>query len=232
MKIDAYPLQWPAGWPRLKSWERRDGAFKRGTRDLGRSYTTYTALSIADAVTRVRAELQRMRVGDDDIVISTNLHLRLDGLPKSGQAQPEDPGVAVYWRTRKGETKVMAIDQYKKVEHNLAAIAAIAATLDAMRAIERHGGAQILDRAFAGFKALPGAGESSSTADVAAALTVLAASSDYAAAAIRGDVGVARQAVRQAVFRTHPDRNAGVRDAYDAVEKARRVLSAFHGVTL
>jgi hypothetical protein len=46
----------------------------------------------------------------------------------------------------------MAIDQYVKVADNLAAIAA---TLDAMRAIERHGGAQILDRAFTGFIALP-----------------------------------------------------------------------------
>ena len=46
----------------------------------------------------------------------------------------------------------MAIDQYHKVEDNLAAIAA---TLEAMRAIERHGGAQILDRAFTGFTALP-----------------------------------------------------------------------------
>jgi hypothetical protein len=31
----------------------------------------------------------------------------------------------------------------------------IAATLEAMRAIERHGGAAILDRAFTGFAALP-----------------------------------------------------------------------------
>jgi hypothetical protein len=46
----------------------------------------------------------------------------------------------------------MAIDQYDRVEHNLAAIAA---TLDAMRAIKRHGGAEILDRAFTGFTALP-----------------------------------------------------------------------------
>lgn len=45
----------------------------------------------------------------------------------------------------------MAIDQYYRVEENLAAIAA---TLDAMRAIERHGGAQILDRASTGFAAL------------------------------------------------------------------------------
>jgi hypothetical protein len=46
----------------------------------------------------------------------------------------------------------MAIDLYDRVADNLAAIAA---TLNAMRAIERHGGAQILERAFTGFDALP-----------------------------------------------------------------------------
>lgn len=46
----------------------------------------------------------------------------------------------------------MAIDAYTRVADNLGAIAA---TLEAMRAIERHGGAQILERAFAGFDALP-----------------------------------------------------------------------------
>ncbi len=56
-------------------------------------------------------------------------------------------------RTSANRKQVMAIDQYDRVADNLAAIAA---TLDAMRAIERHGGAQILERAFTGFIALPG----------------------------------------------------------------------------
>jgi hypothetical protein len=34
-------------------------------------------------------------------------------------------------------------------------LAAVAATLDALRAIERHGGGSILERAFIGFAALP-----------------------------------------------------------------------------
>src|SRR5260370_12455992 len=46
----------------------------------------------------------------------------------------------------------MAIARYARVADNLAAIAA---TLDAMRAIERHGGGSILERAFIGFAALP-----------------------------------------------------------------------------
>jgi hypothetical protein len=41
---------------------------------------------------------------------------------------------------------------YDRAADNLAAIAA---SLEAMRAIERHGGAQILSRVFTGFDALP-----------------------------------------------------------------------------
>jgi hypothetical protein len=96
--------------------------------------------------------LERFRVRRDDIVISTSVPTRLDGLPRSDAREPVDPGAAVYWTTRGQKTpKVMAIDMYDRVADNLAAIAA---TLEAMRAIERHGGAQILDRAFTGFQAL------------------------------------------------------------------------------
>lgn len=62
----------------------------------------------------------------------------IDGFPRSGQSEPSDGGVAVYWLTSTGETKCIAIDRYDRVADNLAAVAA---TLDAMRAIERHGGA-------------------------------------------------------------------------------------------
>ncbi|WP_313172597.1 hypothetical protein [Massilia oculi] len=149
--IDAFPLQWPSGWPRTPVAAQRFGKF--GSRKG--SSTRVTDISIYEATQRVLGELARMGIDRDDVVISTNLALRLDGLPRSVQAAPRDAGAAVYWQTRKGERRVMAIDQYYRVEENLAAIAA---TLDAMRAIERHGGAQILDRAFTGFTALPAPG--------------------------------------------------------------------------
>jgi hypothetical protein len=57
----------------------------------------------------------------------------------------------------------MAIDIYDSVAGNLGAIAA---TLDAMRAIERHGGARILERAFTGFEALPNPHASKTWRDV------------------------------------------------------------------
>ena len=98
-----------------------------------------------------------MGVLDDDLVISSDLQLRLDGFPKSSQREPDDPGVvAVYWIDA-GESRCMAIDRYDRIADNLAAVAA---TLDAMRAIERHGGAEILNRAFTGFTALPSSAES------------------------------------------------------------------------
>jgi hypothetical protein len=94
-----------------------------------------------------------MGIDYQNIIISTNLILRRDELPRSGQPEPADPGVAVYWKKDSWKQhKVMAIDQYDRVADNLAAIAA---TLDAMRAIERYGGAIIIERAFMGFDSLP-----------------------------------------------------------------------------
>lgn len=146
--ISSFPLHWPAGWRRTAPFQRDRAKF--GKADRG-NYVRKRELSIADGVRRVLDELGRMGVHRDDVVISTNVRTRLDGLPYSNAAQPDDPGAAVYWRKR-NETRCMAIDRYDRVQDNLAAIAA---TLDAMRAIERHGGATILDRAFMGFQALP-----------------------------------------------------------------------------
>lgn len=153
MSIDAYPLQWPTGWKRTEVGFRREARFGRARQRHGDRWTASRDLTITEAVERVLGELQRMGVDKQDVVISTNVPTRLDGLPRSGARQPDDPGAAVYWRDGwTSAPRVMAIDQYDRVEDNLAAVAA---TLDAMRAIERHGGAAILERAFTGFTALP-----------------------------------------------------------------------------
>lgn len=110
-------------------------------------------LTVHDGVLRILAELQRMGVDRQDVIISTNVPTRLDGMPRSGAREPDDSGAAVYWKLSNQPMRCMAIDRYTTVADNLAAIAA---TLDAMRAIERHGGAEILDRTFRGFAALPG----------------------------------------------------------------------------
>lgn len=156
MTIQAYPLQWPTGWPRRHEKHRLQARFKKpgsssGSGDSYR-YTAQRKITISEGTQRLLAELSTMGVQRDDVVISSMLRLRLDGLPRADQGEPADPGVAVYWQDQLDGHKVMAIDIYNRVADNLAAVAA---TLDAMRAIERHGGAAILDRAFTGFTALP-----------------------------------------------------------------------------
>jgi hypothetical protein len=149
---EAYPLTWPMGWKRENN--RGRARFSKGVRqyssDGQSSWNSKTQLSIADGTKRVLRVLEQMGYGTS-VVISSNLQLRNDGLPRSNQRAPSDPGVAVYWG-RGNKSRCIAVDQYDRIADNLAAIAA---TLEAMRAIERHGGAAILDRAFTGFTALP-----------------------------------------------------------------------------
>lgn len=149
-ELKAFPLTWPPGWQRMPAHLRKRAAF--GIKRAGDYGPRLVELSVADAVVRVLTELGRLNVPRDDVLISSDLRLRLDGLPRSDQAAPADAGVAVYWLAPGRRRRCMAVDRYDRVADNLAAIAA---TLEAMRAIERHGGAAILDRAFTGFAALP-----------------------------------------------------------------------------
>jgi hypothetical protein len=147
-----YPLCWPEGWKRAKYRIRASfGSQPRGG--------PKTLLSVREAIDRVGYELGRMHVQESNIVVSTNLPLNIHGQPRADRGEPGDRGAAVYWHkaARKGETivtenKAIAIDRYDRVADN---IAAIAATLEYMRGIERHGGAEILDRVFVGFAQLP-----------------------------------------------------------------------------
>jgi hypothetical protein len=159
MSETRWPLSWPEGWKRCVNRER--ARFGRIEKQYGQQRTDGSRpswgrsrdLTVADGVTRVLETLQKMGLPDvDATIISTNVEPRLDGLPRSNRGEPSDPGVAVYWRDAKGRKKCMAVDRYDRVADNLAAIAA---TLEAMRAIERHGGAEILERTFLGFAQLP-----------------------------------------------------------------------------
>lgn len=153
MTPTGYPLQWPVGWKRTDPSQRDFGRFGKMRQSTGGSWKSREELTIAQAARRLQQELERMAVSPDTIILSTDLRLNLDGTVRSAQAQPRDPGAAVYWTDSfSGKQRCMAIDIYTKVEQN---IAALAATIEAMRAIERHGGAAILDRAFTGFTALP-----------------------------------------------------------------------------
>ncbi|MCA8951686.1 MAG: J domain-containing protein [Planctomycetes bacterium] len=133
--VSASPLSWPQRQPRTPLAQRSRGPF--GPR-----------VTVNSATIDVQNEIRLLR--GSDLIVSTNLQLRIDGFPRSGQVRPEDPGVAVYF-TRKGQQVVFACDRYDTVEHNLRAIAK---HLDALRGMERWG-VGTLDQAFAGYLALP-----------------------------------------------------------------------------
>lgn len=133
-----FPLQWPAHRPRTDSWKRKPGRFKADGRDI----------TAAVAMGRCEEELERM--GAVYPILSSNLELRLDGRPRSDKAPPSDPGVCLYF-SLKSEPFALACDRYSTAPQN---IAAIAAHLDATRAIERHGVASAAESLRA-FSALP-----------------------------------------------------------------------------
>jgi hypothetical protein len=90
-------------------------------------------------------------MGAKEIVVSTNVPTRRDGLPYADAREPADPGVAVYFTHGKRQL-VIACDSYSTVRANMRAVGA---TVEALRAIQRHGATSLLERAFTGFAALP-----------------------------------------------------------------------------
>lgn len=135
----AFPLHWPPGWPRTPASRRRVP---------GAVFGKYGA-SIAAARGRLADELDR--IGAGNVVLSTNVELRIDGQPRSGLPEPADPGVAVYF-SRSRKPMVMARDAWTTVAAN---INSLAIAIEHLRGLERHGGAIMVERAFTGFEALP-----------------------------------------------------------------------------
>lgn len=137
--IEAYPLCWPVGRKRTDRWSRERARFE-----------TSFARARDEIVRQVRMLVGRF-AADKDLIISTNIALRRDGLPLASQRQPEDPGVAIYF-TYKKRAMCFACDRWIKVEDNMQAIAK---TIDALRGVARWGTGDMMEAAFTGFAALP-----------------------------------------------------------------------------
>jgi hypothetical protein len=132
--ITNFPLSWPLGWERTQSGKRVRSSFGRH--------------SIINSARILENEIRLMR--GKNLIISTNLRVRNDGIPYSNQRTPDDTGVAVYFDW-KSKPIVFACDKYTTVEDNLWAIVK---HIEALRGQERWGVGS-LDQAFAGYAALP-----------------------------------------------------------------------------
>lgn len=194
-EYNAYPLSWPVGWKR--STFRTHSRFgKYGNRP-----------SVSTGTSFVLAELHRMGVPDFHVVISTNVRLRLDGLPYSNERTPDDPGAAVYWRDD-DKRLVIACDRWSTVGEN---IYTIGKTIEATRAIERWG-AVTTDQAFAGYVAL----EEKTQASCWEVLGIGPISKMDGAATMILD------AYRRKARETHPD-SGGSAEAFSSVVAAKDV---------
>lgn len=134
----SYPLDWPKDWPRTESYRRASGAIFQCTtgtathdlrHDLGVLGATYAAIS---SWIPVSASGNTWR-GD------------------MGRVGLDDPGVSLAF-VRQDREYILARDAFRTP---LANLRSIGLAVRGLVGLERHGGTAILDRAFAGFAALP-----------------------------------------------------------------------------
>lgn len=132
--VESYPLCWPEGvrHAEARTYSRFD--------DKGKT------------IHRVRARLRDevRRLGGKDLIISTNMRTRQDGEPVANAKEPDDPAAAVYFDLG-GRTVCLACDRWSRLWENLYAIGM---TIEAMRAVDRWGVSDLLERIFTGFLAL------------------------------------------------------------------------------
>lgn len=130
--MERYPLHWPEGRTRTRYPERS-------------RFDTYFT------VARDRLFLELERLGAKNVILSTNVELRRDGIPYANRREPHDAGVAVYF-DYKGDPMCFACDRWDKVKDN---IQAVGKTIEALRGIARWGTGDMMQKAFTGFAALP-----------------------------------------------------------------------------
>lgn len=147
--ITRFPLFWPNNVPRRASQVRKKAQFGEKT--------------IASATNVLIQEINRLNHHrwdhrDEDVILSTNLRLRQDGLPLGQQMQPSDTGAAVYFylyfdrgQKRFKRHVVLTCDKWNRVEWN---IYAIAKDIEAQRSRERWGCTSV-EQAFQGYIAIP-----------------------------------------------------------------------------
>jgi len=131
---EAYPLTWPDGWKRTPAHLRQHSSF---------------AVTFAKARDDLYVQLEKM--GAKRVILSTNIPVRLDGIPYANAPNPSDPGAALYFEY-KNSPRCFACDKFKTVLEN---IRSIGLTIASIRAIERYGASEMMERAFKGFTALP-----------------------------------------------------------------------------
>jgi hypothetical protein len=137
MSVSAYPLQWPAGFPRWKS---------------GRGASAFRT-DFEGALRNVRKSLEAFAKDSGKAITSPVLssNIDLNPLTQNSGTRPTDPGVAV-WFVWDGLQVCIPVDRYDTPAANLQAIHHI---IEARRTELRHGTLALVRATFTGFQALP-----------------------------------------------------------------------------
>lgn len=144
-EITNYPLHWPQSQPRTPANERKRANFHTKRDDGGYGYRKHSIKESADVL---QMEVKRMH--GRDLVISSNMRVKDNGMPYSVQRAPDDPGVAVWFMWNK-KPFCLPCDKWLTVQDNLWAIVK---HLESMRGQERWG-VGTLNQVFAGYAQLP-----------------------------------------------------------------------------
>lgn len=155
-----------------------------------------------------------------DVILQMALPLksiRRDGWPVT-DARPMHPGVILIVYTDDGPLE-LACDENGPWQHNLRAISL---TLEALRAVERHGATKKRQQ-YAGYLAAPVA-TSTERAEAAAAIAFLAGAGSQVVSEILDDPQMREAYYREAVKRVHPD-TGGDAEAFRKLQAAREALS-------
>lgn len=109
MTAEAFPLQWPEGWPRAAR----------------RARSRFKVAGVGRVRFGILRSLRLVGVHDYQVVLSTNIPLKIDGEPYAKYRQPEDPGAAVYWFDPvANESRCMACNPHEMQRLNQAMAAA------------------------------------------------------------------------------------------------------------
>lgn len=194
-------------WPhqRTPSWQQK-------------SWPNGQKLTVAKALDDLDDELRRLGCRSRAYIEADvdEKHIRLDGELRS-TATTKSPGCIIYATHPKLGDLRWACDRFSKLQFN---IRAIAATIEALRSVDRYGCVRDQQQ-FTGFKALPN--EAAPAMAREAALEVLR---KYSLLFIPLDASddIVRKAFLSARARAHPDRNSGYQGAWDEVVVAGKVL--------
>ena len=230
-----YTIQPIARWPgtRRRGDDQKFSPFRK-TKQVQTSFgSSYRTSERGAPWSRIISDLHRelRHLSAENVVLRLDVeprHIRADGQLRA-DARPASSALMLEFDAFGIEGTPRLIykcDVFKDWQSNLYAIAK---SLEALRLVDRYE-VTTAGEQYAGFKALPATTEA--TLDTKGAANIIGSYSDISPYLILNNADDAKQAVRSAVHRTHPDRNNSDRTAYDFVERAKRVLVAHHGVAL